>query len=423
MKACLPYQIVHVQLEIQLNLPEANCWKHVCYLVFWWKDIPLGHLYLEYNQILTEEQYYLALSASIESAVQQYAVKRGLANKNWQTLLANPDHRQWKDWMNSILAASLPSVIPPRVPVSVIICTRNRALPLKSCLQSLISMSCQPAEIIVVDNCPTDASTWEVVKEFPQVKYYVESIAGLSYARNTGVKQSTSDIIAFTDDDVLLHPDWAFRVWETFLDEHVFAMTGLVLVSELQTKAQQIFEKYWSFNRGYTDTFYDSNYLIENLAVGPPVWQIGAGANGAYRREVFESVGLFDVRLGAGASGCSEDSEMWFRILAQGLVVHYNPRAVVYHAHREKIKDLKRQIFYYMRGHAVAALIQQEQQSKAGYSRRIYRDLPIQYAQRFLAGFPFFRFRYQTLWIEFKGLVSGVLFYYRNRKQKPMQSS
>jgi len=43
------------------------------------------------------------------------------------------------------------------------------------------------------------------------------------------------------------------------------------------------------------------------VAYGVPVWAIGAGANMAFRREAFERVGVFDERLGAGATGCSED--------------------------------------------------------------------------------------------------------------------
>ena len=58
------------------------------------------------------------------------------------------------------------------------------------------------------------------------------------------------------------------------------------------------------------------------------MWKVGAGANMAFRRNVFDLVGLFDERLGAGAAGCSEDSEIWYRILANQLQIRYEPRAV-----------------------------------------------------------------------------------------------
>jgi cellulose synthase/poly-beta-1,6-N-acetylglucosamine synthase-like glycosyltransferase len=199
-------------------------------------------------------------------------------------------------------------------------------------------------------------------------------------------------------------------------------MTGLVIATELETEAQQIFEKHWSFNRGYLDIYYDQAYMSRVLASGPPVWEIGAGANNAFRKQVFDKVGLFDVRLGAGASGCSEDSEMWFRILVAGDTIHYNPRAVVHHTHRKQLAELKRQIYAYMRGFAAAALIQQDYHPQAGYSSRL-RYLPKYYASLVKAGFPSFSFRNRTLWVELKGVASGIAFYYKHRNRAPQLPS
>jgi glycosyltransferase involved in cell wall biosynthesis len=387
------------------------------YLVFWWEQVALGDVYLEAGQAPDRAAYQAIVVQAIAPAVQQYAAKVGLGEDNWQAWYNQPDFARWAAWMHVIFKPYGLGVLPPHVPVSVVICTRNRASMLRLCLESLNSLACQPAEIVVVDNAPTDDSTQQVVAAYPGIRYCVEPRPGLSHARNTGVAQATHSILAFTDDDVMLHPDWVYQVWQTFQDEAVMAMTGLVLVSELQTEAQQIFEKHWSFNRGYQDVYYDPAYLKRVLPGGPPVWHIGAGANNAFRKEVFQEVGLFDERLGAGASGCSEDSEMWFRILTRGHTIHYNPRAVVYHAHRQHLHELRKQIFAYMRGHAAAALIQQEQCPQAGYSRYLYWHMPKYYALLVRIGFPFFRFRSQTLWTEVKGLASGVLFYYQNRKR------
>src|SRR5438034_287760 len=84
-------------------------------------------------------------------------------------------------------------------------------------------------------------------------------------------------------------------------------------------------------------------YTFAGRDRGVPVWRIGCGANMAFRRAAFAKVGLFDTRLGAGASGCSEDSELWYRLLATGGVCHYEPSAVVYHYHRSDWSSLRRQ--------------------------------------------------------------------------------
>ena len=79
---------------------------------------------------------------------------------------------------------------------------------------------------------------------------------------------------------------------------------------------------------------FDRTFFEATKDVGVPAWRLGAGANMAFRRDAFDRVGLFDERLGAGASGCSEDSELWYRLLAEGHRCRYWPSAVVLHHHR-----------------------------------------------------------------------------------------
>src|SRR4029453_17415253 len=97
------------------------------------------------------------------------------------------------------------------------------------------------------------------------------------------------------------------------------ALTGLILPSALDTPAQQAFQgDVVGWGWGYRSIDFDSAFFEATKHLGVPVWRVGAGANMAFRREAFDRVGLFDERLGAGASGCSEDSEVWYRLLAEG---------------------------------------------------------------------------------------------------------
>ena len=123
------------------------------------------------------------------------------------------------------------------------------------------------------------------------------------------------------------------------------------------------------------------------------MWRIGAGANTAFRRRVFERVGLFDERLGAGAAGCSEDSELWYRVLAEGGACLYEPRAVVHHHHRAEWPALLRQTRAYMRGHVAALFVQHRRWGHASNLRRVFVQLP-----RYFAG---------TAWQCVKGASPG----------------
>lgn len=427
MKKFFPFKITHIDLSKEKSFISPATNNIGNYIVLWWKEIALGDFYIESNeQQFSEKEYRNKIAATILPVIDSYSRKINL-NIDWENFLLGSKIQDWAVKMEQIFSIKYVKEMPKNVPVSVVICTNNRPSYLYKCLSDLKELKCLPQEIIVVDNAPIDDKTKEVTSQFPGVIYVVESRKGLSNARNTGILNTTCPIVAFTDDDVLVHPLWVFRVWETFQTDSIQAMTGLVIVESLKTEARFLFEKHWSFNMGYLEKSFDKNFLHSSKA--PPVWKIGAGANMAFRRTIFEEVGFFHELLGAGTSGCSEDSEIWFRILAKGKVIQYNPKAIVYHTHRKTIKELKNQIFSYMRGFTVAALWQQKQMPKFSYKYLLFFYLPYYFSTLLVKGFPGYNARYKTIWVEIKGFISGLKFFYneKNRpffqvKKKPFQS-
>ncbi|MEO5998184.1 MAG: glycosyltransferase [Chitinophagaceae bacterium] len=416
MNKIAPYIIQHLQLENFHQhagftlIPEAGY-----YCVFWWKEIPLGQLFIERGEAIDRDKLYQKIFNVIEPAIDFYITEQSLAKPDYKSAFLNGNIDIFSIKMDQVFSHILPTALPKSVDISVVICTRNRSSQLKYCLEQLRNQQCFPNEIIVVDNTPSDDGSRIVVAQFPEITYCREPRPGLDIARNTGARLAKSSIVAYIDDDVLVHSLWTYRTWEAFQSPNIQASTGLVIAAALESEAQQIFEKFWSFNRGYEDKLYNSEYFKKNLEEGPPVWEIGAGANMAFRKSVFEKVGYFDERLDVGAAGCSGDSEMWYRVLANGGAILYTPRAVVYHEHRKELKQLHKQLFSYMRGFAAAALIQQNQNEKAGYKKRLFRILPKWYWKLIISGFPRYSFQNRTLFSEIRGVISGILFYYKNK--------
>lgn len=302
---------------------------------------------------------------------------------------------------------------------SVVICTRDRPRELQRCLASLRQQTYQPREMIVVDNASRERTVREVARA-AGATYVREDRAGLDIARNTGARHATSAIVAYTDDDVLLHRRWLERLVAAFNEPKVEAATGLVLPAELATEAQRHFEMYWGFGRGYVRHDFDAA-CFESFAGrgGFPAWDVGAGANMAFRRDLLERVGFFDERLDAGQAGCSGDSELWYRLIAGGSLCRYEPSAVAFHFHRRTMEGLSKQIFYYMRGHVAALLVQFERTGIVDNRARAFSILPRAYGRRLwnrLRG----RKAPEDLFLreEVLGYLSGLLFYYRNRRTR-----
>jgi glucosyl-dolichyl phosphate glucuronosyltransferase len=94
--------------------------------------------------------------------------------------------------------------------VSVIVATWNRAELLARCLRALAAQTL-PAdqfEVLVVDNNSSDDTRAVVEASGPPVRYLFEARQGVSAARNTGLRAAAAPVVAFTDDDVVVPPDW-----------------------------------------------------------------------------------------------------------------------------------------------------------------------------------------------------------------------
>jgi glycosyltransferase involved in cell wall biosynthesis len=409
------YHIRNILLHESLETPALHTKEHGYYFIFWWHNFALGHLFVEIGQTLSDQEYIKLLSTTIQPTVEYYTSNTNAGcQREWNKWLITRNVNAWSECMERIFLPYKAAHIPASVPISVIICTYDRNKQLQKCLSELNNLNCLPGEVIVVDNAPEKSLTSKVVEAFENTVYVKEPRRGLDIARNTGISNAKFPIVAFIDDDVTVHPLWLYYVWQTLHSSEFDAMTGLVIASELETEAQCIFEKFWSFNRGYKERVYDENFISQMRHKGPPVWEIGAGANMAFKKEVFTKYGYFDELLDAGAAGCSGDSEIWYRLLVKGSKICYNPRAIVFHEHRKEIDSLNKQLYNYMRGHVAAALIQQEYQ-KAGYNRHLYKLFLKTYIKSIVKGFPAYRSKYRTLWSQIKGALAGLAYYHRNK--------
>jgi GT2 family glycosyltransferase len=417
-----PWRVVHVDLCVPLPDLAREDDGGGAFVVFWAGGLPLGNAMLVESQLpLTSVQLADVAAGAVAEAVGFRLTTRGftppLPMPGWLN-----DSLKKSPLLSELLAIERPldelGATQQRADVSAIICTRERPDFLERCLCSLTASQLTPREVIVVDNAPQTSATRDVVERFSNVRYVVEPKPGLSRARNAGIRASTGEIIAFTDDDVVVHPDWTSRLASGFDAPDVASVTGLVLPASLATESEWLFEHaFGGFGRGYRPMRYDQTFFDAVRRKGAPVWQIGAGASMALRRSALERVGDFDERLGAGAAGCSEDSELWYRLLTAGYACVYEPAAVVHHHHRASLADLRHQMRMYTRGHVTALLAQFERHRHWGNTYRVLVAMPWYYTRLFLRdSLGVWPSPQPMLGAQVRGAIDGVGYYLAHRR-------
>jgi GT2 family glycosyltransferase len=154
---------------------------------------------------------------------------------------------------------------------------------------------------------------------FP-IRHLHEPQAGKCRIQNRAISSSHGGLIAFLDDDLVASPGYVEAVENFFTNFPNFAaMKGRILAAEDPE------EKLGRELAPYLD--------LPIADHGEDVAEVRGvlGANMAFRRTALERVGLFDERLGPGAAGHEEETEMSRRLRRAGFRIGYAPAALVYH--------------------------------------------------------------------------------------------
>ena len=216
---------------------------------------------------------------------------------------------------------------------SVVLCTHNNAARLKTTLSSFKGLRQPDAawELLIVNNASTD-ETEEILRIADwrpaevAVRIILEPKLGLSNARNRGITEANGKYIVFIDDDETPHENWlveyehAIRTWQPD------ALGGRIeVLFEQGNRPAWLQDELLGF-LGQLSHGPEAKRLTEH---GTPIF----GGNFGFRKTVFDTIGRFDGSLGRkGVDNTGgEDTDIYRRIIAAGLVVRWMPDAVIYH--------------------------------------------------------------------------------------------
>ena len=313
--------------------------------------------------------------------------------------------------------------------ISVVIPTRDRPQRAAEAIASVLACD-YPAdrfEVILVDNRPdaaddtASAATGTLSDE--RVRVLHEPVPGGANARNTGLAHAASEIVAFTDDDVVADRDWLITIAKGFDGEPgVGAVSGLVAPLEMETQAQVWFEGYARFSGRFHRRAYD---LGPNRPDDDPLFPfdigvLGTGANMAFRVEALRQAGALDPSFNTKALPNGTDVEALLRVMLHGWTIVHDPGAIVQHAHQREYHQLERRVYGY--GLGLTAVLTKSLLQNPKLIPELIRKLPRGLAFALSPGsaknadkkedFPA-----ELTRLELRGMLRGPLAYARGRRE------
>lgn len=217
--------------------------------------------------------------------------------------------------------------------LTAIICTYNRAKYIGNLLESVAAndLAKDEYEILLVDNNCTD-NTRAICEAFAathrdvRFRYVTEPEQGLSAARNKGIKEAKGEVIVYIDDDALVDT-WYLRTYAEWFAMHPETMACGGPIEPLYETEEP------SWMTPYTKALLTAWMNYGDKVREYPKGRYPGGGNAAYRKEVFDKVGLFNTALGRKGGNLmgSEEKDIFDKMHALGMQVLYLPTPVLHH--------------------------------------------------------------------------------------------
>lgn len=212
--------------------------------------------------------------------------------------------------------------------VSIIVITYNEEKHIRPCLDSILSIDYPEGkyEIIIVDSGRD--KTAEIVKGYSKVKLIRSNEKNFALSRNIGVRGSQNEVIAFTDADCVVPPNWLKILVRSLDSERIGGVGGNAFPPEESSRLGR-----WIACLGLPaggSIGLDANIKETERGVNSL-----STCNVIYRKSALEEVGGFDEALKWG----EEDTEIAERIRKRGYFLKYEPASYVYHRTWEGFRD------------------------------------------------------------------------------------
>jgi len=229
--------------------------------------------------------------------------------------------------------------------VSVVICTHRteRYSDLMEAIDSLKAQSYNNFEIVVVVD--GNKELYEKIRgseiKIDRIILNEENL-GLSESRNSGIKESKGDIIAFFDDDAVADKNWLEELVRMYEEHDAIAAGGKILPKWVSKKPKYLPEEFYWLIGATHKGFPEEMTEVRNTF----------GSNLSFKAEGLKALDGFRSEMGVKGRGLlqGEETELCERMSNKfGMGVIYNPEAIVYHTvfpERLRMRFLLRRAFW-----------------------------------------------------------------------------
>lgn len=217
---------------------------------------------------------------------------------------------------------------PRTVPVTVIVPAYNEAATLGDTLLSLLTQSVAPADILVVDDCSTDATAAVAARYGVRVIRPERNTGSKAGAQTFALRQVATPFVMAIDADTTLAPDAIERLLPAFDDPRVVAACGSVIPRRIQSV--------WERGRYVEYLFAFTFYKRVQEAWGAPL--IASGCFSMYRSAALRAAGGWSTRT------LAEDMDLTWTFYQRGDAVRFIPEAVCFPVEPSTWHFLSRQL-------------------------------------------------------------------------------
>lgn len=236
--------------------------------------------------------------------------------------------------------------------VSVALTVRNEEGTIKALLDSLLSQSKFPTEVIIVDGGSTDRTTKIIrsyEKRFTNMHLIIDP-GSIAHGRNMAIRSANYEIVAQIDAGCVADEYWLENLTDPFRDPKVQMVAGFY-----EMTGKSVFQKAASLFLGTPPQRFDPRCFMPS------------SRSVAFRKKVWEKVGGYNEKL----DRAGEDTLFNYEVIKHNVNMFRQPNAIVYWEVPKTLKELSKKFFYYAKGDAQAGIWWHPAQKLATHNLKI----------------------------------------------------